>query len=130
MHTGKKIIFFLGFFLLGINTYGLFRSMRNPDIYSEEKTLRNRIGDVTIEYPQIKQLLKRKEQESNKDFAVRINKVVNDGFAHYWKAEGIDKYYLRVPLWENYLLYLASYIDPKKYKQYEFSNYKKTSKEV
>ncbi|MBK8088870.1 MAG: hypothetical protein IPK31_13515 [Chitinophagaceae bacterium] len=125
MKLFKKIIFFTGLVLLFITIYGLFRSMRNPAIYTEENTLRNRIGDVTIHYPQIKELLKKKEQESNKDFAVRINKVVNDGFAHYWKPEGIQKYHLRVPVWENYLLYTVSFINPKKYERYEFSNYKK-----
>jgi hypothetical protein len=119
------IIFLIGLFLLGTNIYGLFRSMRNPAIYSEERTLRNRIDDITIKYPEIKEMLKRKNHESDKDFAIRINKVVNDGFIHYWKAEGIDKYHLRVPAWENYLLYLASYICPETYKCYEFSNYKK-----
>lgn len=125
MKAFKKIIFFIGLFLLVITVYGLFRSMRNPAIYTEEKTLHNRIGDITIRYPEVKNKLKREEQESNKDFAIRINKVVNDGFAHYWKTEGIDKYNLRVPAWENYLLYIASYLDPKDYERYEFSNYKK-----
>jgi len=120
-----KIIFLIALLLLGINFYGLFRTMRNPAIYSEEKTLRNRINDITIKYPEIKEMLIKKEHESNIDFAVRINKVVNDGFIHYWKTEGIDKYHLRVPVWENWLLYVASYISPKKYKFYEFSNYKK-----
>jgi hypothetical protein len=124
----KKLNMFLlfsGFLLLGINIYGLFRSMRNPAIYSEEKTLHNRLNDITIKYPEIKEMLIKKERESNTDFAVRINKVVNDGFIHYWKPEGIEKYHLRVPIWENYLLYFASYINPVKYKYYEFSNYKK-----
>lgn len=121
----NTILLFIGLILLGINIYGLFRTMRNPAVYSEEKTLRNRINDVTIKYPEIKDMLKRKDHESNIDFASRINKVVNDGFAHYWKAAGIEKYHLRVPIWENYMLYFASYIDPKKYKTYEFSNYKK-----
>lgn len=125
MRKLNYIIFFIGLLLLIINIYGLFRSMRNPALYSEEKTLRNRINDITIKYPEIKEKLKRKEHESNKEFAVRINKVVNDGFIHYWKPEGIDKYHMRVPLWENYILYLASYINPKMYKYYEFSNYKK-----
>jgi hypothetical protein len=119
------ILFFTGLILLLINIYGLFRSMRNPAIYSEEKTLRNRINDITIKYPEIKDMLKKEEHESNIDFAVRINKVVNDGFIHYWKPEGINKYHLRVPIWENYLLYLASYVNPEKYKYYEFSNYRK-----
>ncbi len=116
---------FIGLFLLGINIFGLFKTMRNPAVYAEEVTIRNRINDVAIKYPEIKEMLKRKDNESNIDFAVRINKVVNDGFAHYWRAEGIDKYHLRVPVWENYLLYAASYISPKRYGHYEFSNYKK-----
>ncbi|MBS1610604.1 MAG: hypothetical protein JSS70_17975 [Bacteroidetes bacterium] len=125
MSVFKKIIFVLGVLLLAINIFGLFKSLRNPAIYSEENRLHNRINDITIKYPDIKEQLVRRDHESNKDFAIRINKVVNDGFAHYWKAEGIDKYHLRVPVWENYLLFAASYINPKQYERYEFSNYKK-----
>ncbi len=115
----------MGLVLLGINIYGLFNTMRNPAVHTEEEKLKNRINDVTIQYPEINSMLERKPDESDIDFALRINKVVNDGFAHYWKKEGINKYYLRVPVWENYLLNLASYINPKKYERYEFSNYKK-----
>jgi len=125
MKTTKTILLLAGILLLGINIYGLFKTMRNPAIYDEEKIIHNRLGDITIKYPEIKKLLARKSGESNVDFALRINKVVNDGFAHYWKTEGIEKYHLRVPVWENYLLYAASYADPKNYQRYEFSNYKK-----
>jgi hypothetical protein len=120
-----RIAFFAGMLLLGINIYGLFRTMRNPAVYSEEKTLHNRLNDISIKYPEILKMLNKKDNESNADFAVRINKVVNDGFIHYWKDEGIKKYHLRVPVWENWILYAASYINPEKYRKYEFSNYKK-----
>lgn len=125
MKTFKKALFSLGILLLGINILGLFKTMRNPEIYTEENTIKNRINDITIQYPEIKKLLVKKPGESNETFAIRINKVVNDGFIHYWQEAGITKYHERVPVWENYLLYLASYIDPKEYRQYEFSNYKK-----
>jgi hypothetical protein len=121
----KIIMFILGLLLLIINSAGLFMTMRNPEIYTLEKEIKNRLNDVTIPYPAIKNELKRRPGETNKDFAVRINKVVNDGFAHYWKSAGIDRFHMRVPVWENYLLYIASYVNPKRYKQYEFSNYKK-----
>ncbi len=121
----SSVLLIFGVILLGINMIGFFKTMRNPEVHNEEYIIHNRINDVTIPWPEIKDMLKRKEGESKVDFAVRINKVVNDGFAHYWKAEGIEKYHLRVPVWENYLLYAASYINPKKYKRYEFINYKK-----
>ncbi|RYZ27417.1 MAG: hypothetical protein EOO10_12785 [Chitinophagaceae bacterium] len=121
----KKTLFILGVILLSVNIFGLFKSMRNPEIYTLEQKLKNRLNDVVIKYPDIKKQLVRRENESEVDFAVRVNKVVNDGFAHYWKSEGIEIYNMRVPIWENYLLYAASYINPKKYQRYEFSNYKK-----
>jgi hypothetical protein len=121
----KKILFFLGLILLGTNVIGLFKTLRNPALYDEEKIIKNRLGDVTIKYPDIKPMLKKKPDETNEQFAIRINKVVNDGFAHYWKEVGVSKYNERVPFWENYMLYAASYVDPKDYKMYEFSNYKK-----
>lgn len=121
----KKILFGFGALLLLINITGLFKTLRNPDLYTLEHTIKNRLNDVTIKYPDIKKQLVRKENESNKDFAVRINKVVNDGFAHYWKKEGIEKYHMRVPIWENYLLYAASFINPARYERYEFTDYKK-----
>ena len=125
MNILKRVLFGLGVILLAINVTGLFKSLRNPEIYREEENLRNRISDITIEYPQVNALLVRKEGEPNKEFAIRINKVVNDGFSHYWKEEGITKYNLRVPVWENYLLFASSYINPDSYRRYEFSNYKK-----
>ncbi|MEP7109603.1 MAG: hypothetical protein ABI760_16535 [Ferruginibacter sp.] len=125
MKTFNKIIFLLGVLLLGINISGLFMTMRNPEIYAEENIIKNRKNDITIHYPDIKTLLLKKPDESNEVFAIRINKVVNDGFIHYWKEAGITKYNERVPVWENYLLFLASYIDPKDYRRYEFSDYKK-----
>ncbi len=120
-----RILFFIGLLLLVINIYGLFKTMRNPEIYTLENTLHNRVGDVTIKYPEIKGMLKKMDHESNIDFGKRITLVVSKGFAHYWKNEGIEKYHERVPVWENYLLWASSYINPHRYRKYEFSNYKK-----
>lgn len=125
MRLYAKILMLIAVLLLGINIYGLFKTMRNPEIYTEEIRIRNRVNDISIGYPEIIPLLKRMPGENNIDFAVRINKVVNDGFIHYWREEGIKKYHLRVPIWENYLLYAASFIYPEEYRTYEFSNYKK-----
>ena len=63
-----------------------------------------------IPYPAIKKMLKREAGESDIDFATRITQIVHDGMAHYWYRVGIDKYYLRVPVWENYLLYMVAIV--------------------
>ncbi|WP_333865001.1 hypothetical protein [Chitinophaga sp.] len=119
------VLFAAGLLLLCINIFGLFKSMRNPELYTLEHTIKNRIGDVKIKYPEIRQQLEKQPGESERDYAVRINGVIHDGFAHYWKREGIDKFNMRVPVWENYLLYGASYVKPEKYERYEFTDYKK-----
>jgi hypothetical protein len=121
----KKLLFALGAILLIINIVGLFKNMRNPELYSLENEIKNRKNDVVIKYPDIRDSLVRKSGESKADYAVRINSVIHDGFAHYWKRPGIDRFNMRVPVWENYLLYLASYINPKKYERYEFTSYEK-----
>lgn len=121
----SKTLLFIGIILLVINISGLFKTMRNPELYTLENTIHNRLNDVVIKYPEINEMLKRKPNENNIDFACRINSVVHDGFAHYWREAGVDKFHERVPVWENYLLYTASYLNPKKYRLYEFSNYKK-----
>ncbi|MEP7259165.1 MAG: hypothetical protein ABI687_12260 [Flavitalea sp.] len=121
----RSVAFAIGILLLSLNIIGLFKTLRNPAIYNEENTLKNRIGDVTIPYPEIKDSLIRQKNESDEAFAIRINRVVNKGFAHYWKEAGIKKYYLQIPAWENYLLFAASYVDPEDYMRYEFTSYKK-----
>ena len=133
MRPFKKIIFFTGIVLLGINIFGLFKTLRNPEIYTEQNT--KRVSDITIKYPNIKEQLKRKVTETDKEFAVRVTNVVADGILHYWDEKSgmtsisinkaMTKYNERVPVWENYLLWLPYAFNSKKYKGYEFSNYKK-----
>lgn len=119
----KTILFGIGIVLLLINITGLFKSMRNPEIYTDESTPYK--NDITLTYDEIKKESKQKEGESDRDFVLRVNKLVNQGTAYYMRLEGKEKYNLRVPVWENFILYAASKINPKRYGRYEFSNYKK-----
>ncbi|MBE8723250.1 hypothetical protein [Sphingobacterium pedocola] len=125
MKVLRGVLFGIGIFLLLLNTVGLSKSMRNEELYTLEHEIRNRKNDVVIRYPDIKKQLVRQEGESEQDFSIRVNSLVHDGFSHYWKKEGIDRFHMRVPAWENYLLYMASFVNPKKYERYEFSDYKK-----
>ena len=117
----KKIslfFFIVGITLLNLNIFGLLISLRNTDIYTETEVLFK--DDITLSRKEVKNGIIRKANESDKEYVYRINKIINKGTAHYWKNEGIKKYNLRVPIWENYLLHF-NYFN----KKYEYSNYKK-----
>ncbi len=121
MNTFKNILFGFGVLLLLINVFGLLKSMRHNDLYTEENT--GRLNDVTIKLEDAKQQLVRKDGESDKEFALRVNEVVCYSMSHYFKNEGKKKYNLRVPLRENYILFIANSF--REDNRYEFKNYKK-----
>jgi len=121
MKIFRFFLFGLGIVLLLINIFGLLKSMRHTDLYTEENT--GRLNDVTIKLEDAKKQLVRKEGESDKDFALRVNDVVSKSMSHYFKNEGKKKYNLRVPLRENYILFIVNSF--KKDNRYEFKNYKK-----
>ena len=45
--------------------------------------------------------------------------------AHYWNPEDAEKYNMRIPIWENYLLYRLSYLHPARYRQIELVDHRK-----
>ncbi len=113
-------LFILGMILLVLNVTGLFKSMRNVEIYDEITPYKD---DISIRFEEARQQWMRGENESEKDFTVRATMLVSKSMAHYWRNEGIKKYYMRVPLWENYILTFKQWITG--HKKYEFRNYKK-----
>jgi hypothetical protein len=121
MKTFRWVLFGVGMLLLLINIFGILKSMRHNDLYTEENT--GRLNDVTIKLEDAKKQLVRKDGESDKDFALRVNDVVSKSMSHYFKNEGKKKYNLRVPLRENYILFIVNSF--KEDNRYEFKNYKK-----
>ena len=121
-----RILFLgLGIFLTGLNFLGFLIPLRNADIYNEEDNyFSNDIIHTEDELLHELEVLKNKN-ETDKEFIIKANKAVHDGIAHYWKDAGIDKYKLRIPIYENYILYFASYFYPEKFKKYEFSTIEK-----
>lgn len=106
-----------------LNVPGIFLSLRNSSIYNETSTILN--NDITLNYVEMKQQIVRRANESDEEYVFRISKIIHDGIVNYWLDEGIEKYNLRVPIWENYLLYLVSFIKPDIYRKYEYANYNK-----
>ena len=120
MKIFKIVLFCLGLILLGINFLGQFKSLRNEELYKEVTPYKD---DFTIRFSDVKKQWHRKENESDKEYALRVTILINNSMAHYWKDEGIKKYYLQVPIWENYLLSLKQFV--LKRNKYEFRNYDK-----
>lgn len=123
MKKGKILfatLFILGMILMILNVFGLFKSLRNEEIYNEVTPYKD---DITIRFEEAKKQWKQRELELDKEFAARVTMLVNNSMAHYWKNEGIKKYNMRVPLWENYILRMKQWITGRA--KYEFRNYKK-----
>lgn len=117
----KIIACVIGLSLIAVNIAGFFLPLRNPSIYKERTEFEN---DITLTEDELLEAIKRRD-ETVEVYVERLNEAINKGIAHYWKDEGIDKYNLRVPIYENYLLFIASYIRPLDFEKYEFFSYKK-----
>jgi hypothetical protein len=113
-------LLFAGIALLLLNTVGLFKSLRNEELNTELTPYKN---DISISLSEARDQWSRMSDETDKNFAIRVTMVINHAMAHYWKDEGIKKYHLQVPVWENYILSIKQMFSGDK--KYEFRNYKK-----
>lgn len=117
-----KTLFYLGFFLFIINIIGLFISLRNESIYQEKNTFFT--NDIILTEKEFYDRIN-KAVIDKKEYITNLNEAVNQGIAKYWHNAGINKYNLRIPFYENYLLFIASYLNPEEYLKYEFVDYRK-----
>lgn len=119
------ILFVIGLLLLVMNIGGLFFSLRHPDIYKEPGVLFP--NDISLTYEEALQQIKRLPDEGESDYLNRLTSVINASIAHYWPDDplAVARYRLRVPIWENYLLWFYSFVAPKLYYKYEYFNYRK-----
>jgi len=116
------ILALLGIVLIFNNLVGVFYSLRNPAIYKEPGNEFS--DDITLSQEQFYQALETVKGDRQQVLR-QITTFVNKGIAHYWKDAGIDKYHLRIPFYENYILNVASYIYPKIFLHYEFMDYRR-----
>jgi hypothetical protein len=110
MGLGTRIsLALIAVLLLRVNVYGLFQNFsfdrsRNPA--SAIRAVDNLLNDTAI---------------SDDAFVGKINALVHENIAHYWPSDPAES--LRVPFTQNYLLYLASYVKPSIYRNYEYCSY-------
>ncbi len=117
----------VGLLLLALNLYGLTRSLRRDDLQAE--TVVRFPNDLQLSLEEMRAQLRRLPGESKSEFGLRATTVVQRGISHVvWDSPAVQKHYLRVPLWENYLLYAASYLRPAEFQRYHFTNAERTIK--
>ena len=56
---------------------------------------------------------------------LKTNSLFGGVYRFHLHNAGINKYNLRIPFYENYLLFIASYLNPEEYLKYEFVDYRK-----
>jgi hypothetical protein len=117
-----------GVVLLLINLAGFFVPLRSPEI-GENYADFSRGTTLGLEESLLRLHIL---SESNKEkdlFMIEATRIFHQGLAHVPKGDiekkGLDYYRMRVPIWENFILYFLSYMKPDTYMDYEFCSYRK-----
>lgn len=112
---------FVGISLLAINLYGLTQSLRPEGLAPD--VLRFEENDLKLSQDDFREQVKRLPSESKEEYANRLTKVIADGMAHvHWEYYDPDVFHQRVPVWENYILYLAGALTSiSEFKRYHFT---------
>ncbi len=119
--------FLAGLSLTIVNIYGLSQSMRPSVFFSDELRFTN---DISLSYEQALTQLKRKNEETSKQFSERITNVISQSIAHiHWKKFSGSQFNQLVPIWENYFLFfMGKYSGIPEFKKYHFANYQRSLK--
>ncbi len=125
MSMHKKILFGLGVILLLINIIGLFKTMRNPELYTLEKTIKNRLNDVTIPYPEIKDQLERKRMNLTEILPYALIKLSMMVLHITGKRRNREVSHAGAGMGKLYFVCSFLYQTLKSYERYEFADYKK-----
>lgn len=119
----KIVLFVIGGLLLAINIFGLFVPLRS-DLILEEGLYREKTSDtVKLSYNEALETLQNIPTLPEEDFLRIATETVNKAILHYWDDELADEFGLRVPMRENWILWVGSHILPQYFSKYEFCHY-------
>jgi hypothetical protein len=101
-----------GTFLLALNIYGEFVSLRNSKI-SEGVPHFNKLRQPQETPEQVLQQIDKRQNESVEAYAYRLTDLVYSATVHKWEnVEDYTEYNHQVPPHENYFLWAQSYLNP------------------
>lgn len=124
----RRFLGLSGILLLAINLSGLLIPLRTPEI---DALFADFARPTTLPYSSALSALDNlsKSDLSRSEFIEEATRIFHFGIAHIDPEEiekkGLEHYRMRVPIWENYLLNLLSYLKPDTYRDYEFCSYRK-----
>lgn len=125
-NVGLTVLLLISIILLGINIYGEFQSLTPDGVLNTDLRFRQ---DKTLTFKESLTAIERERNESDADYVRRLNDVVAKSLAHiHWNENNdIDLYYQRVPIWENYILYIMSLVtNMPEYSKYHFGDYERS----
>lgn len=123
----RIVLALLGAVLIIINIYGEFKGVRSAELVPQS-ALRFE-DDISISYEVALKKIQRKKYESDIDYAKRINYVIQKSIAHIrdWPKQDPDIYLQRIPIYENYFLYmLGKFSGLPQMERYHFVDYKRS----
>lgn len=118
----------MGTVLLCINLYGL-KAELEPQ-YNEFTEFRFE-NDSILSYEQTLDQIDKLITESDSQYAARVTSLIANRLAHIqWEIPADpDEYNQRVPIWENYILYLAGLVtNIPEFERYHFADYTRSLK--
>ncbi|MBZ2167687.1 hypothetical protein [Marinobacter sp. F4216] len=115
----------LGVFLLLLNSYGLTKSLRVEHLKESELRFP---GDEAIPFAEAMENTILRNDETLIDYIIRQTRNVDNALAHIrWHDTDPGEHNLRVPVWENYILFLMGLLSGiPEYKRYHFVQHEKS----
>ena len=118
----------LGVVLLALNFYGLGHSLRSPLVIENSADFSHeRIITSEQAWAQLSAL----DPADRRNFALRASEIIGSAMKHErygggdFAPEVYAQYYMTVPAWENYFLYLFLFLKPSTYVSYELSGHRR-----
>jgi len=115
----------LGAFLLALNLYGLTVPLRAPDLSLLQPARIPSVMKPVQLSPERVRCLVEAPCTDRASYLRTANRAIYGGLAHYWRPEGAAQYNLRIPPTENYLLWAAGVVFPKRFYLYEFCDWQR-----
>jgi hypothetical protein len=112
--------FALGAFLVGLNIYGEFVSLRSPEVNQGINHF-NKFRKPQESPEQVFEQIDKGQNESNEEYAYRLTDLVYSATVHKWEdVTDYTEYNHQIPPYENYLLWVMSYLNPTTYRFYQY----------